>query len=488
MQKPSESKGMTAQSTINNGNPNRIFSSERRQRKGRTQTPNLVPTISEKIAHVNSRNIRDMDADNGFSETRIQTRSVDVTVKDVILLRYEEIAQVSQHTLHDEVQKATILFQIFLNFILENNWDYFEPGHKLIGRMILKKPSDQTLQVNCFELSKAFISLCSAIRITADMVVYKHRTCKRLGEELSGTTNSMNCFDKKIIFIDNQAIFDLHCVAKVKGRFFDLVFSCFYDNKDDPFDDTPYGELISYLDSKNEKSAIKLLKEINLENLEQTFEGWTLLHRAANYGLCDVAALLLEMDIDANFHTTTDPAVALDYVKDIDSDLFDIIASKTKRSTVLEITSPKLIDGALEMIRKNQILALRKTIQKGLKIDQQNINGWTMLHQAVCFQKKEIVIWLLQNHANANIKNTEGNKALDLCFILSSKIFKMVSAHTNTTTTFTKDLHKKAFPNNQRNHLKQKKFFTQELSPDTVKPHLPESVRKAKDPPIYKLL
>ena len=62
----------------------------------------------------------------------------------------------------------------------------------------------------------------------------------------------------------------------------------------------------------------------------------------------------------------------------------------------------------------DDVVWLKKIICEGLSINAQSPNGWTMLHQAVLFNKFEIVNWLIENGADQSVKNDADETPWDL--------------------------------------------------------------------------
>jgi ankyrin repeat protein len=363
-------------------------------------------------------------------------------VKNVILKKYNTE---KQHTYLgktlDDTQKATLLFKIFLNFIIDNNWEYVSLGNDYSSTCILESNSSVPLSVNCFELSDTFKDLCNQIGIIdVDIFQYRHQPLQ-LEKKLPGSSYVFTCFDTNQTYVDNETIFDLHSVVTINGRFYDLTFSCIYDEVDSPFANDPFLQMVSFIDSKNEKASLRLLKELDAVELTRTFAGetllyqavssdlyhlalmllekagntilninyqdltgWTLLHWAAVYGREDIASSLLTLGADANIKTTDEfPQTALECVKNSQSTLFNLLYKHTEKSFADSVLFLD-VSNKIETCSAQYVI---DAVNKRLYINQQSTEGWTLLHWAAHYGREDIVLCLLNNGADADIKTTD---------------------------------------------------------------------------------
>ncbi len=331
------------------------------------------------------------------------------------------------------------MFDHFLKYIIENKWKYLSEGSNWNLHAILELRSDKTHQANCFDLSEAFAWLCRTIGIKdSGTFVYMHQAGKKLGIKFPGLSAPLICFDSDAHreFTDGQFIFDKHCVAKVSDRFYDLTFSCHYDSVDATIDDSINGKVVSLLDAKDAKAAIELLEHHKEFDLNTTFQGWTLLHRAASMNLAPVVAYLIARNANPNIKDKSDLAqVPLEYITDINSDLFKILAEKTDPLIVAKFIRQHnnlLFIEAITAIENNDIKALKGLFNRGLEIIRQDESGWTLLHWAVFHKREEIVRFLLKNKADANLKDKESRAPIDYCSDTQSNIFKLLFINTDT--------------------------------------------------------
>ncbi|EHL31027.1 ankyrin repeat domain-containing protein [Legionella drancourtii] len=225
-----------------------------------------------------------------------------MTLREGIINSYN--ANSSTHELND-AEKANLLFDIVLKLIIQNKWTYFAKGKGYSAEFILNCNYSEPLHVNCFELSQMFAALCAQVGISdVDTFVYKNKPSSKIGQKLyeenSESKYTFQCFDAQFECIDNQICFDQHSVVKVNGRFYDLIFSCAYEQIAEPYDVGPLAQAISSLYSNNEMEALQLLQKCNEDELKQTIAGESLLHIAAGSNFLTVTSFLLGNGVDAN--------------------------------------------------------------------------------------------------------------------------------------------------------------------------------------------
>lgn len=335
-----------------------------------------------------------------------------MTLKDKIINSYNE--QRSKSKLND-TQKINLLFDIILEFIIKNKWTYFPDGHAYDAYFILDCTSFNGLPVNCFELSNLFIALCKEVGFNdADTFVYKYKPSSKIGQQLyeknSESKYRFQCFDEQFTCVDNQVCFDQHCVAKVNNRFYDLVFSSSYQQMDAPYDIDPFAKVISLLHSNNEMEALHILETSDGIDLKQTFEGMSLLHTAAQSNLVNIVSFLLNKGADANKRSKSNPPqVPLNYVTDVNSELFILLTKYTEPLIVENIKRNIAMlhfNDALYVINcKGSIEEFSQAI-RGIDIDfKDDAGGWTLLHYAALANNLRIVEFLLEQGASANIKD-----------------------------------------------------------------------------------
>lgn len=375
------------------------------------------------------------------------------SVQSEIISRYIRKVRATQTHQMDDIAKAHTLFSVFLDFIQEKQWKYFPQGNNPDGSVLLNKDYTEPQLVNCVELSNAFVQLYKNKEIDIKNVcafeIY-HKAGKKLGEKFSEFSPPLLPFDLDISsFVDKEFIFKKHCVVKVGNRFYDLAFSTYYDDINAPFDNTLYGQIVSLIDAKNDDAAKNLLIANPDIDLARTFEGWTLLHRAAFSGLLETVEILINLGADTNVQSTDQfPSIPLQFmqvtcINDTESELFKKLSEKVDSSIVEKIKNEKIeflnmeennkkLLSAMKLVRNNNVERLERIISEGLDINSQDENGWTLLHQAVCFEKTDVVIWLILNGANTFIENDEGKIPLDLCFITESPIYHILSGDNKT--------------------------------------------------------
>lgn len=111
-------------------------------------------------------------------------------LKEKILNSY--FLQNSKHKLND-TQKANLLFDIVLELIIKNKWTYFAEGNGYNAEFLLDCDCSDTLQVNCFELSDLFITLCKQVGITnLSSFVYKHKPSSKIGQKIYEKNSESN--------------------------------------------------------------------------------------------------------------------------------------------------------------------------------------------------------------------------------------------------------------------------------------------------------
>ncbi|KTD57843.1 ankyrin repeat domain-containing protein [Legionella shakespearei] len=364
------------------------------------------------------------------------------SVQNRILVLYEKERRANRLILNDEVAKANLLFKVFLKFIIDNKWTYFPDGNGLTAEHILPLNCSEAQNLNCFELSEAFMALCKKIGIRdVSKVTTKHRASKKFGEKFSETSPPLKPFDPfPDLFVNDQVIFSQHCVVRVGGRFYDLVFSTYYDDINAPYDNSLFGQIVSLIDAGKEQAALRLLNKKKLDDVDATFEGWTFLHRAAHLGLYHVVNRLLDLGADPNRQSEGFmggiplECIQINSMDDLETPLFKLLSLNIDASKVQQIKSRELHFLAMKMIAADDFKGLRTALAKGLDINAQDGEGWTLLHQAVVFTRQEIVHWLLERHANATIKNNDGAIPLQLNYDVRLPIFKKLVSKTDEKT------------------------------------------------------
>lgn len=387
-------------------------------------------------------------------------------LKEKILNSY--FLQSSKHKLNN-TQKANLLFDIVLELIITNKWTYFAKGNGYNAEYLLDCDCSDTLQVNCFELSDLFIALCKQVGITnLSRFVYKHKPSSKIGQKIyeknSESKYTFQCFDKEFECIDNQVCFDQHCVALVNGRFYDLIFSSSYELMETPYDVGPFAEVISFLDSENGDEALSLLQTCKEIDLKQTFQGetllhiatrlnhvplisflldkgidinfkgdvgWTLLHFAANSNNLGIVKFLLDKGANANIRDDEN-MVPLQYV--VDSELHTLLTEYTDRMIVEDIKQNKLqqdFNNAVDIIinRRGTTEEFFEAIQ-GIDINFKGDGGWTLLHFAASLNNLDIVEFLLDKGANANIRNDKNMVPLHYAGEKDSPMYRLLSNET----------------------------------------------------------
>lgn len=360
--------------------------------------------------------------------------------KDSVLNAYKLAS--TNRSLNDS-QKADLLFDIVLKQIIKNKWSYYPEGTNFSVKELLQSKPGKSKSVNCFQLTELFISLCTSIGISnTDTVVYNNKPSSKLGMPLRNVNSdyhyTFTCFDKEFTAQDNQICFDRHSVVKVNNKLYDLVFSCAYENQDEPYDDTPFAKIISAIHSKNEDHALHLLRTAEGIDLEQTFSGDTLLHLAASNHFSRIVSFLLGRGVKTNTLSKLYGQVALAEIEDTDSELFELLARSTDPATVLQIRKNKneikFIEACGVILDQGPVKAFASIIRT-LPIDF-TVGGWTLLHHAAAANNKPLVAFLLENGANANIKNDEDQ--VPLYFATQKEVFALLAKKTDPVTV--KDL------------------------------------------------
>ncbi len=298
------------------------------------------------------------------------------------ILKRESLAfvQSSLSANSEPEEKATVLFNVFIEFIREQRWSYLPEMPLLFGHDILNENIGIIREVNCFDLAFIFQLFCREIGVeNASLLNIYHKAGKKLKQKISGLSQPMRPFDDE----KGMRWFDINC----------------------------------------------------------TFQGWSLLHWAADKGLLEVTLLLLRKG--ANYHKKSKckiplfplELVPIKYQSEIDSQLFKVLSKGLGKSVVKDIKSRmeiNILQNCMEMIVNNDIDMLRISIQNRLNINAQcSLNGFTFLHQAVFFKRDAIAKLLLENNASARIKNRDGLFPVELCCDLKSNIFKILEPHSD---------------------------------------------------------
>ncbi len=373
--------------------------------------------------------------------------SIGITVKECVLERYETaFVQSSLSENSEPEEKATVLFNVFIVFIREQRWRYLPEKPLLCSHDILNGTIGMIREVNCFDLADIFHIFCREIGVeNASLLNICHKAGKKLKQKINGLSQPMRPFDNDFSkFKDNQFIFDKHQLVMVGRRFFDPTFLVFFNDIDAPFDNTQHGQLLSAISSNNEKRAIQLLndeKGMRWFDINCTFQGWSLLHRAADKGLLEVTLLLLRKGANPHKQSKCEiplfplQLVPMKYQSEIDSRLFKVLSKGLGKSFINDIKKKgevEIFQDSMGMICDNNIDMLKISIENGLNINAQcSLSGCTFLHQAVVFKRDAIAKLLLEKNSSARIKNTDDQFPVELCYDVKSNIFKILAPHSD---------------------------------------------------------
>ncbi|MDA5192570.1 ankyrin repeat domain-containing protein [Govanella unica] len=175
----------------------------------------------------------------------------------------------------------------------------------------------------------------------------------------------------------------------------------------DPFDNARY-----YIGTKNNAAALQDIDSGQFDINMQTSEGYTLLHYAAEAGNLAMVDSLLERGANPSIKTnlgSTPFDMAIGTM--VQTRLKAAMAGGKSASPQAKGTGD--FDTARANIgwRRNDVVIAE--LDKGLDVNMQNAEGYTLLHFAAGEGNLAIVKELLQRGANPNTKTNSGQTALD---------------------------------------------------------------------------
>ncbi|XP_050508366.1 putative ankyrin repeat protein RF_0381 isoform X1 [Diabrotica virgifera virgifera] len=161
---------------------------------------------------------------------------------------------------------------------------------------------------------------------------------------------------------------------------------------------------------------VRILVEAGADVNQQTAEGWTPLHFAVQIGRTDIVDILLQNGASVTLTAQSLPARLLLQMPRKIRMLFRICYKVINDETTNVPTTGTTV---LHEAAKLDITDIAKVIlDKGADINAQNSQGKTALHIAVENFQYHMVIFLILNGANINIKDNYGHIPLENVFVL----------------------------------------------------------------------
>lgn len=343
---------------------------------------------------------------------------------------------------------ALLLFNVILNFIQKHKWSYItDPSPQSIEE-ILASPEGTVHAVNCKDLAEIFRILCQLSQIrNVEVIEFNQRAGKEIGTKFNNSSPPIIPFDNNYDnFTDNQFLFLRHFVVKVGGRFYDLVFSTYYNNPDEFFDNTPYTRLASLIETGDEKGALALMRDDKTIDLKKTFVGLTLLHRAAMAGLPAVIKFLIGCGLDpstlsndsANIYAIEN--LPISGISDFESETFLLLSRNVPADKLALFKQTTVFNLAEIMITSGNFQDLATLIPELIDVNTQDSNGLTLLHIAMMNDRHDAAQWLIDNKADVTLCDSKGCVALQYMKIwgishIDSDIFRMLSYKVNPAIT-----------------------------------------------------
>jgi len=150
---------------------------------------------------------------------------------------------------------------------------------------------------------------------------------------------------------------------------------------------------------------------------QQDNDGDTALHWASSYERFQIVEELLKADAKTdikNKHGST----ALEISKQFDhSEISKLIENHNKKNNFIQLIKDGKLNGVKELIKDC------------IDINQQDKNGWTVLHWAARFNRNKTVEELLKAGAKTDIKSNKGSTALDISKNHSPSIALLIIKH-----------------------------------------------------------
>ena len=342
------------------------------------------------------------------------------TIETAILEKYKQ-ANLNSGPNRSIDQRVILMFETMLDFIILHEWRYVPDGNQDHAMNILKRGKNKAQHVNCFDLTDIFLELCKRININnCSKLVFDNKPLRPIGENIGTSNVTLKCFDKNARFSENKALFDNHCVARVNGRYYDLVFSAHYQNLNDTFDDRPIAKLTTLISCGNEDAAIRLLACNDFDST-QLYQGLTILHWSVLLNMYNLTCHILNKYPNLSFVKSSEAAdtphiIPIEMVHDDRSKLFRSLASKLERNQVIRIKSRMATNIKVDMNNQKYLSAAKRSmsirtinslISRGFNLRYSDYDGLTLLHHAVINKNHRVIEHLLTLDPDlANIKDS----------------------------------------------------------------------------------
>lgn len=330
--------------------------------------------------------------------------------------------------------KAIKLFDVILKLIKTNDWVFLPEGSNLTTYEILQSPSDKSQQLNSFDLSNLFFEACHLNGITKPAIkIFYYRPFKKLIKDKP----ILSLFDAN--YPDDEFIFDQHAVVQVEDYFFDLMISTYYNDENDVFDSSMYGNLLSCISAKEEGEAFNILHQFkNTFDINKTYDGLSLLHRACYLNLTKIAEKLVALGASTTLKTGNRycqiplQLLNINNPDEFNSEIFTVLAKGLSNSRINKIKSEllhKLLYNKLAENNFNDFVSIANNPH--VNINLKDHYGFTLLHYAASYANIIILNWLLDNHADANLLNNDGCAPLELFFSFETDTFEKLVSMSN---------------------------------------------------------
>tara|TARA_R110000868_G_scaffold130880_5_gene340778 strand:- start:86 stop:2236 length:2151 start_codon:yes stop_codon:yes gene_type:complete len=351
------------------------------------------------------------------------------TIQEAILQKYRDAYSASAPERSID-ERAIKMFDVLVEFISHKKWEYMPDPTPIEDPItdftddtvndspapvdILDRHPNQLQSVNCFDLTNIFIQLCKLININnAKQHVYDFTPIQTNEKPIPNTNMIIQCFDKKACSPNNQVLFDKHSVAKVNGRYYDLVFKVHYKNINETACRTQIARMAALISSNNQEAVMRQL-ERNDFDITQTFQGYTILHWSVDKKLYDLTYTILEK-YPRLAHVKTDDslnpaALPIEIIEDTDSLLFYLLATKHDREFVQSVkdkihNTASNEEEVYDETDNLSIQSIENMISSGLSLRDVDAGGNTLLHNAILSENNEVIDYLLR--VVPDLANTE---------------------------------------------------------------------------------
>ena len=176
----------------------------------------------------------------------------------------------------------------------------------------------------------------------------------------------------------------------------------------------------------------------NKFDIDKTYAGYSLLHRAVWLGLFNLVFELISLGASTNLKTkdmfSQIPLQCLNLANpdDLNSEIFTVLSKDLSYEDIIDIKLELVEKLAINTIIEGGLSAFLSLItQRKMDLNLPDCYGFTLLHYAALYANNEIINWLLDNNANPNLLNNDGCSPLELFFNVETVAFERLVSLTD---------------------------------------------------------